>query len=354
MTISATLIARNEARCIAQCLASVRPWVDRMLVLDTGSTDTTPEIAQAAGAEVHRLAWPDDFSLARNHALQLADADWHLVLDADEILESGGVLLRDWCQGPPRLGQVCIHNQFDAATNPLDRPVSTSRSWITRVIPRGARFIGRVHEQVDSMLPRERIELHLGHDGYRDAQMASKRERNRTLLLRELADRPEDHYLFYQLGTEAEGRDDFATACEWYGKSFTTIAAHEPWRHDLTVRYLHCLARAGRLNEALAVAEGCQQDFLDSPDFFFVVGNIALDCALADPGEAIGHWLPLAVSCWEQCLEVGERPDLEGSVEGRGSHLARHNLEAVRGQMAGFGGQSTAAQKAGSGSVVSR
>jgi len=336
MTIAATLIVRNEARCIARCLESVRPWVDRVVVVDTGSTDGTPKLARAAGAEVHHLDWPDDFSIARNHALALADADWHLVLDADEIVERGGELLRLWCAGPPRLGQVCIHNQFDAASNPVDRPVSTSRSWITRVIPRGARFVGRVHEQVDSPVPRERLELHLGHDGYRDAQMAAKRERNRTLLLRELADRPDDVYLFYQLGTEAEGRDEFAAACEWYGKAHAAMRADEPWRHDLVVRYLHCLGRAGHLNEALALAERCQQEFPDSPDFFFVVGNLALDCALADPAEALGHWLPLAVSCWEQCLAIGERPDLEGSVEGRGSHLARHNLEAVSQQLAGL------------------
>jgi glycosyltransferase involved in cell wall biosynthesis len=336
MAIAATLIVRNEARCIARCLESARPWVDRIVVVDTGSTDGTPEIARAAGAEVHRLDWPDDFSIARNHALALADADWHLVLDADEVVEQGGELLRAWCAGPPRLGQVCIHSQFDAAGNPADRPVSTSRSWITRVLPRGARFAGRVHEQVESALPRERIELHLGHDGYRDAQMAAKRERNRTLLLRELADRPDDIYLFYQLGTEAEGRDEFAAACDWYGKAFAAIPAHEPWRHDLTVRYLHSLGRAGQLNEALELAERCQQEFLNSPDFFFVVGNLALDCALADPAEAIPHWLPLAVSSWEQCLAIGERPDLEGSVEGRGSHLAQHNLDAVSQQLAGL------------------
>lgn len=338
MTIAATLIVRDEARCIARCLASVRPWVDRMVVVDTGSADGTPEIARAAGAEVHHLEWPGDFSIARNHALALADADWHLVLDADETVDQGGDLLRQWCGGAARLGQVCIHNQFDAASNPADRPVSTSRSWITRVIPRGSRFVGRVHEQVNSTLPRARIELHLGHDGYRDAQMVAKRERNRTLLLRELADRPDDEYLFFQLGTEAEGRDEFAAACEWYGKAFLAMKAGEPWRHDLVVRYLHSLGRAGRLNEALALAESCQQEWANSPDFFFVVGNIALDCALADPAEAIPHWLPLAVSCWEQCLLIGERPDLEGSVEGRGSHLARHNLAAVRGQMAALNG----------------
>ena len=81
-SIAATLIVRNEARCLARCLTSVAPFVDRMVVIDTGSTDDTVAIARAAGAEVHHLPWPDDFAEARNHLLACADADWNLMLDA--------------------------------------------------------------------------------------------------------------------------------------------------------------------------------------------------------------------------------------------------------------------------------
>lgn len=87
------MIARDEARCIADSLRSLRPWVDRMIVLDTGSLDGTPEIARAEGAEVHAFAWVDDFAAARNAALALSDADWNLVVDADEVLILGGEAL---------------------------------------------------------------------------------------------------------------------------------------------------------------------------------------------------------------------------------------------------------------------
>src|SRR4051794_7642346 len=82
--VALVMIARDEARCIERCLASVRAHVDEMLVLDTGSTDGTPELARCAGARVASFAWCDDFAAARNAALVLADADWSLVLDADE------------------------------------------------------------------------------------------------------------------------------------------------------------------------------------------------------------------------------------------------------------------------------
>lgn len=333
--IAATLIARDEARCIARCLASLRPWVDRMIVLDTGSTDATMQLARAGGAEVHQLAWPGDFSAARNHALDLADADWNVVVDADEWVMAGGELLRDWCSGPPRLGRVCIHNAFESGGG----ETATSRSWITRILPRGARFRGRVHEQVPADLPREPVGLHLGHDGYLPAQLAGKRGRNLPLLLRDLEDNPGDPYIAYQLGREAEGDADFAAACDRYAQSLDATPARANWRHELVHRYLHCLGQAGRLQDALALAEREMPAYPDSPDVFFVVGNLLLDRALSDPAQAVDHWLPLAVSAWERCLAIGERPELEGSVNGRGSHLAQHNLDVVRAQLALLGGR---------------
>ena len=69
------MIARDEARCIAGSLRSLRPWVDHMIVLDTGSRDGTPDIAHAEGAVVHAFTWVDDFAAARNAALDLSDAD---------------------------------------------------------------------------------------------------------------------------------------------------------------------------------------------------------------------------------------------------------------------------------------
>lgn len=331
--LAAVLIVRDEARCIARCLDSVRPWVDRILVLDTGSIDDTAEIARKCGAEVHALDWPDDFSAARNRALDLADADWNLVIDADEWIESGGEALRAWCSGEPRLGIVCIHSRYDRPGAAADGESAADRSWITRLLPRGVRYEGRVHEQPVSPLPRARIDLHLGHDGYLDAQLDAKRDRNRPLLLRELGDRPDDPYVLFQLGKDAEMRNDHPAACDCYGRALAGTGEGANWRHELLVRHLHCLGQAGRAEEGLALAETQIEQWAESPDFFFVLGNLALERAMSDPANALDQWLPLAASAWERCLDIGERPDLEGSVHGRGSHLAQHNLDVLRAQM---------------------
>ncbi len=82
-SIAAALIVRDEARSIVRCLESVRSWVDHIVVLDTGSQDDTVDLARGCGAQLYQLDWPDNFSIARNHALDLADADWNLIIDAD-------------------------------------------------------------------------------------------------------------------------------------------------------------------------------------------------------------------------------------------------------------------------------
>jgi len=333
--LAAALIVRNEVRSIARCLESVRPWVDRMVVLDTGSSDDTIALARRCGAEVHQAAWPHDFSAARNRVLDLTDADWNLVIDADEWIVSGGALLRSWCLGPARLGTICQHSASDAAPSPVaGAPLPSSRNWVTRLLPREVRYRGRVHEQAVSALPRERIELHLGHDGYLETQLAPKRERNRPLLLLELREKPDNPYILFQLGKEAEARDQHAKAAALYARAFARTPPHANWRHELLIGYLHCLGRSGRADAGLEIAEREMPHWSHSPDFFFVLGNLLLERAIADPGQAVHHWLPLACAGWERCLKIGERPDLEGSIQGRGSHLARYNLELVRSQIA--------------------
>lgn len=80
------MIVKNEAQALPKCLSSVKDIVDEIVVVDTGSIDRTPEIAQGFGAKVHYFAWCNDFSAARNAALKYVTGDWVLVLDADETL----------------------------------------------------------------------------------------------------------------------------------------------------------------------------------------------------------------------------------------------------------------------------
>jgi glycosyltransferase involved in cell wall biosynthesis len=89
--VSLALIARDEESHIERCLKSASGLAEEMIVVDTGSSDRTKEIATACGARVLDFEWIDDFSAARNKALEAARGKWILVLDADEYLPAASV-----------------------------------------------------------------------------------------------------------------------------------------------------------------------------------------------------------------------------------------------------------------------
>jgi glycosyltransferase involved in cell wall biosynthesis len=86
-------IVKNEAKNLGRCLASIQPYVDELIIIDTGSTDDTVAIAQQCGAKVSHFEWCDDFAAARNFAMMQAAGEWILALDADEELKIQNV---DW------------------------------------------------------------------------------------------------------------------------------------------------------------------------------------------------------------------------------------------------------------------
>lgn len=147
--VALAVIARDEEQFIADCLDSARPYVDDVVVLDTGSTDRTVEIARAHGARVEHFTWCDDFSAARNAAIDATHADWVLMLDADErLVPESGPLLR---QLPPLLPADCHgYTMRIDSVHVADTGEMASADKIPRFFPRRAdvRWLGRIHEDL--------------------------------------------------------------------------------------------------------------------------------------------------------------------------------------------------------------
>ncbi|MFJ5446619.1 glycosyltransferase [Methylobacillus methanolivorans] len=322
--IALVMIVRNEARSIARCLQSVRPWVDEMIVLDTGSDDDTVSIAESLGAKVHVFTWCDDFSAARNAALALSSADWNLVLDADEWIISGGETLAALRHvNEEFIGVLRLDDEAE-----VEGQRQVSKTWLSRILPQHVRYVGRIHEQpVSPGMSRRQLALVVGHDGYLEQHKAVKQGRNEVLLRMELARNPEDAYFNYQLGKELEIYARFAEAVTCYEKALLHTEAEANWRHDLVVRSLFSLKKAGKFERALHLAEAEMPYWQHSPDFFFAIGDVLLDWAIADPAQA-EVLLPMIASSWERCLEIGDNPTLNSTVIGRGSFLAAKNLHA--------------------------
>jgi glycosyltransferase involved in cell wall biosynthesis len=322
--LALVMIARDEARSIVRALSSARPFVDRMIVLDTGSSDGTQALAAGAGAQVFDFTWRDDFAAARNAALERSDADWNLILDADEWIEGDGAGLGAALLPAGEggfLGQARVVSETGEA--------GAGRSWIPRVLPRGVRYHGRIHEQPVSPLPQVRLPLVIGHDGYLPANLERKGSRNETLLMAELEARPDDAYVWLQLAKEYQVREKPDQAAHCFAEALRLAPTDAPFRHPLVVRAITAFKTAQRFDEAMALANAEHANWKTSPDFFFALGDLYLAWAEVAPDRAMSDFLPLAEFAWKKCLEIGERDDLDGSVAGRGSHMPAHNLAAM-------------------------
>lgn len=204
-TVTLCVIARDEEQLLPRCLASVAGTVDEVVLVDTGSTDRTIEIARAAGARVVSHPWGDDFAAARNTGLAHVTTDWILVLDADEELipGAGAALRRAVVRGDFDCGFLPLHNAASVDAPPADVVRGEAREgeavWLPRLLRRtpGLRYAGAVHESVSAWLgdrPVRRVDAPIVHRGYTPAVLATrdKRTRNRVLLCRRLAVDPAD------------------------------------------------------------------------------------------------------------------------------------------------------------------
>jgi len=315
--LSIVLIVRNEARCLARCLNSIRALGSEIVVVDTGSTDETVSIARQFDAKISSFAWVDDFSAARNFALEQATGEWILILDADEYAsEALAMEIPSFIKGSPAIGRLKIVSDFRR-----NAQVFRSTSRVSRLFPRGPRFEGRIHDQLVSSLPRLDLKGELWHDGYLDAQ---KSDRNVKLLMAELEKQPGDTYLLFQLALEYAGLNQTEKAAECLGKAFDRVRLNEPFAPNLVVDYLYALNELKRYEPGLAVihkAAGALQDF---PDFHLVCGLFYMNLVRSNAAKYVSY-LPKIEESFKRCLAVGET-DKYKSVRGSGTFLAQYNL----------------------------
>jgi glycosyltransferase involved in cell wall biosynthesis len=317
LKLSIALIVKNEARCLARCLRSVQAIADEILVVDTGSTDGTPSVARQFNAKVSDFPWVNDFSAARNFALDLTTGDWILVLDADEYAsESLAAEIVEFARVGQAIGRLRVVSDFRR-----DNQTLRSQSFVSRLFPRGPRFEGRIHEQLVSPLPRLNLQAELFHDGYLEA---GKSDRNITLLLRELEKTPTNSYLLFQLALEYTSLEKTGEACACLEKAFATMRRDEPCAPNIIVDYLYTLAKLNRFDSALALVEKASGVAEDFPDFHLACGLLYMNLVRSNTGKYISY-LPQIEASFKRCLALGET-DKYKSVRGSGTFLAQYNL----------------------------
>ncbi|MBU8870194.1 MAG: glycosyltransferase [Gemmatimonadales bacterium] len=205
--LSLCMIVRDAEETIGRALASVQGVVDEMIVVDTGSTDTTRSIAESYGALIIDFPWVDDFSAARNVALEAATADWILILDSDEILAdiNSEVIRRILDDDEALAYYVRIRETGQGVPDQTYEKVRIFRSHPE------VRYRFLVHEQiVPSLLELAdrnggrflKSDLRIEHSGSSNRREKGKSERNRRLLHKAIAETPEDPFFHFQLALE--------------------------------------------------------------------------------------------------------------------------------------------------------
>ncbi|MGO9921519.1 MAG: glycosyltransferase, partial [Isosphaeraceae bacterium] len=325
--VSLTMIVRDEQENLPHCLGSVAGLFDEIVVVDTGSKDRTRDIAREFGARVFEFVWVDDFAAARNAALARATGDYAFWLDADDVIDLPQRQHLERLIAGLHAGEQAAY-VVKCACDPA--PNGDGGQTVVdhiRLFPlrEGVRWTYRVHEQILPSLRRANVpvkwtDVTVRHTGYTDrALRARKLDRDAKILREELADRPNDPFVLFNLGAIAIERQDWRQALEYLRHSLARSAPSD----SITRKLYALIARAHQmLGEARQAIAACAEGQAIDPDDAELMFREAV--VRRHMGDRDG-----AERCWRRILTL-KRPEQFASVDqGIYGHLTRRNLAAL-------------------------
>jgi len=267
------MIVKNEEEFLPQCLESAQAYVDEIVVVDTGSTDRTIEIAQSYGARIYHHPWENNFSKHRNQSIHYATGDWLLILDADEKIDrdTAHLLKKAISQTDASAISVIVRSYLDKGTY-------YNESISPRLFRNGQgfRYVGFVHNQPVIKGETEMYPVVFWHYGYDlDAEKQETKKRRSLRLLQEQTrrypdDTPTRHHLsmtYFSLGEWDNACHEALKTIELVDKSGLTDAGYS-WTY-----YVLAASMIGldRLDDAEEWAQKGLEFYDKSPDLFFLL-----------------------------------------------------------------------------------
>jgi tetratricopeptide (TPR) repeat protein len=294
-TVSVCMIVKDEETFLPRCLQSIKEFADEIVVVDTGSTDRTMDIARSFGARVYEYAWQGDFSSARNESLRLAAKDWIMIIDADEELPAGEIAgLRFLINRPEaQILSLSVYNK-SLETGRVSSFLPSMRLFRRSL---GLRYYGIVHNRLDVPpdIPVTRCQAKIYHYGYDLSHVAleKKKARSRALLEQQLADNPDDLYANFNMAQllrgyrDTDGETINRQIIEHAGRVIRHPESRTQAYRGQRLMSLHQMAAAlyalGRYREA---ADYCQEALAAKPGYL-------------DPLMTLGH-IHMAVDRWPE------------------------------------------------------
>ncbi len=220
--ISACMMVKNEEEMLPRCLNSIKHLIDELIIVDTGSTDKTVEIAQSFGAKIYHHPWENNFSKHRNQSLSYATGDWILLIDADEELNAYQLKKNEFkallAKAPKDLNCYLIKVLDKNRKGGITSATESIRIFRNRV---GIKYVGIVHNRLSYSGKAGHLKLELFHYGYAlsDEQMQAKYRRTSGLLFKRIEQDPNDfdaYFYLFQVHSEMDEKEkaiQYAARC---------------------------------------------------------------------------------------------------------------------------------------------
>ncbi len=331
--LSLCMIARDNERTLGECLASIRPWVDEMIVVDTGSKDGTAELARSFGAQVFRYRWCDDFSAARNESLRHAHGEWLFWMDSDDTIDAeNGRKLRALARQAAPPGVLGYVVQVHCPNVPRDG--GTDVTVVDHVklllnVPE-LRFEGRIHEQVLPALRRlggqvawsDVFVRHSGADLTPDG-LERKIARDLRILHAELRERPEHPFTLFNLGMTYAEKGEPKQAIDYLQRSLAVAQPTESHVRKAYALLVSMYAGQEAWEEAWNACFAGLQVYPSDAELLFRAGG--LQQRLGRPAEA--------AALYERVLHVNEERHFTSIDQGILGYKLHYNLATVFAQL---------------------
>lgn len=329
--LSLCMIVRDNETTIGPCLASIRPYVDEIIVVDTGSKDRTPEICREYGARLYQFPWCDDFSAARNESLKYAHGEWIFWMDSDDtISDDCGRRLRALAEGPHDpsvLGYILQVHCPGPSRDPLGGEDVTVVDHVKLIRNRpDLRFEGRIHEQLLPAIRRANgdvawTDLYVVHSGsdHTAASWERKLERDLRILHQELKERPEHPFVLFNLGMTYADARRYGDAIDFLEKCLAVSRPEESHLRKAYSLLVSALSQAERHDEAW---RRCEEGLALYP------GDKELLFRSAILHHHFGR-LDAAETAYLQVLNDSGERHFQSIDQGLAGYKARHNLALV-------------------------
>lgn len=316
--LSVCIITKNEQKNLKRCLMQLAEYNFQLVVVDTGSTDETVQVAHQYTDSVFKFDWCDDFAKARNFAVSKAKNDMILAIDSDEYLREMNIkeLEMQIRKFPKLVGRIKIVNQIIQGGEQCE-----STEYLNRLFDR--RFFhyeGKIHEQLtaaDGLAYQTYItSIIVDHSGYLLSQEArcQKARRNILLLESELQEKGRDPYILYQLGKSYYMMGEYQRACGYFSEALSfDLDTDLEYVIDLVDSYGYAMLNSGQAEQALGL-EGIYDVFGGRADFQFLMGLIYMNNGQFD--NAVSEFLKAASQ--KDCR-----------VKGVNSYLAYYNAGVI-------------------------